>query len=321
MKTMKLLISIFLVLSISLFSSCKEKTKKEEKWQDTITSGLIQIAADESFEPIIQEELDVFEALYTQAGVIPIYTSEVEALKLLIEDSVRFIVISKPLSDEEVKTFNSQKKFPRSIKIATDGVALIINKRNTDSIINIQTLEKIFTGEIKEWKQLNPESKLGKINVIFDNKNSGTVRYAIDSICHGKSLSPDLYAQTKNSEVVDFVNKDVNSLGIIGVNWVGNKNDSTHLSFHEKITVMSVSRSLTPDKSNSFKPYQYYLATGEYPMARGVFIILNDPKGGLSTGLTSFITDDRGQRIILKSGLLPATRPVNVRGVSIRDNF
>ncbi len=316
MKTMKtFLIIIFASLVIT---SCNNKTKKDEKWQDTMTSGLIQIAADECFQPIIQEEIDVFEAIYIQTGIMPIYTSEVDALQMLYTDSVRFIVISKPLADEEIKTFNAQKKFPRSIKIATDAVALIVNKQNPDSIINLQTIEKIFTGEIKDWKELNPKSKLGKINVVFDNKNSGTVRYAIDSICRGKPLYSELHAQKKNSEVVDYVSQDINSLGIIGVNWVGNVKDSTRMSFHEKVTVMAVSRSSQPDESNSYKPYQAYIATGQYPMTRDVYIILNDPKGGLSSGFTSFITGDRGQRIILKSGLVPATQPFRI--VNIRDN-
>ena len=61
-----------------------------------------------------------------------------------------------------------------------------------------------------------------------------------------------------------------------------------------------------------FKPYQAYLALNQYPLTRNVYILLNDPKSGLPSGLTSFLTDFRGQRIILKSGLVPATAAVRI---------
>ena len=75
---------------------------------------------------------------------------------------------------------------------------------------------------------------------------------------------------------------------------------------------MAVSRADSATVENSFRPYQAYLALNQYPLTRSVYILLNDPKSGLPSGLTSFLTDFRGQRIILKSGLVPATAPVRI---------
>ena len=162
------------------------------------------------------------------------------------------------------------------------------------------------------WNEVFPKSKLGKFQVVFDNQNSSTVRYAIDSICKGAQLSKKLYAQNNNLEVIDFVSKSPNAIGIIGVNWLGNRKDTTNLSFKNDVRVMAVSSESEATVENSYKPYQAYLFYGYYPLTRTVYVIVNDPIGSLPSGFTSFLTSFRGQLIIKKSGLVPATQSVRV---------
>ncbi len=311
---------IILISSSLILAACSNKKPKSGKWEDTITSGYIPITVDESFEPIIQAEVDVFEMIYKYAGIDPIYTTETDALNLLFDDSVRLAVVSRRLTPGEIQAYNDKKRFPQEWKIATDAIALIVNKSNPDSIIGVPTLKKILTGEISTWKEMNPKSPLtGKINVVFDNKNSGTVRYAMDSICGGAPMSANLYAEKKNKDVISYVAESPHALGIIGVNWVGSDTDSTRTSksFNELVTVMAVGRYEFPDPELAWKPYQAYIATKDYPLTRDVYIILNDPRGGLSTGFTSFVCSQRGQYILLKSGLVPATQNVRIRSVEI----
>lgn len=141
-------------------------------------SGVIRVAVDETLSPLAEDEIAVFEAQYNQTGIVPIYTSEVDAITLLLRDSVRWVLATRPLSGDELESFHSNKFFPESIKIATDGVALIVNRQNADSIFNVSTLKKIFSGEITRWNQLSADSKLGEIQVVFDHREfqHGTLR-------------------------------------------------------------------------------------------------------------------------------------------------
>lgn len=77
--------------------------------------------------------------------------------------------------------------------------------------------------------------------------------------------------------------------------------DTTNLSFRDEIRVMSVSADDIATPQNSYKPYQAYLYYGNYPLARPIYVLLNDPRNALPWGFASFLTSDRGQRIILKS--------------------
>lgn len=306
---------ILLVLFVITLVSCQ--TKSNDKFTDTYTSGTIPMAVDINFEPILKEELQVFKAQFPSATIVPTYTDEVSAIDLLIKDSVRIAVATRPLLQNEVDYLKSKKFSPRSYKLAIDGIALIVNNQNPDTLLTVVDLRKILTGKVKTWKEIFPKSKLGNFRVVFDNTNSSTVRYAIDSICIGATLSKDLNAQHTNEEVINYVSKTPNAIGVIGVNWLNNAKDTTNMSFNNSIRVMSLSSQEVATPENSYKPYQAYLFYGNYPLTRTIYVILNDPRGSLPTSMSSFLTSDRGQRIILKAGLVPATQPIRV--VNIKD--
>lgn len=311
--------SIFILTVAFLFSATSCLKKTNERFTDTVTSGVISIAVDQSFEPVIQQEINVFESIYTLSGIVPQYVSETEAVNLILKDSVRLAISTRPFTQEEVNSLNERKFFPKSMRIAYDAIAIIVNKNNTDTLISIDQLRAVLLGNTTTWGQLNGGKTTEQIKVVFDNPNSSTVRFAIDSICQGYPLSQNLFAQKSNEEVIDYVSRTPNAMGLIGVSWLGNKSDSTLLSFIDKIRVVSVSRDAEATELNSYKPYQAYIAMNQYPLTRSIYALLNDPRNGLPTGFFSFLTSDRGQRIILKSGMLPATQPLRI--VNTRDQL
>jgi len=313
-KFIHLIYFVISVLILSFFSCTREK---KDKFTDTLTAGVIPVAIDETFAPIIEEEIAVFESVYPKAGIVPIFTTEGKAIDLLLKDSVRMAITTRPLSEKETNYLHSLKFQPRSYRLASDGIALITNKANRDTLITVDQFRQILLGKVTNWNQIYPTSTLGKIITVFDNPNSSTVRYAIDSVCGGQQISGNLNAQISNAEVLDFVSKTPQAIGIIGVNWLSNKVDTTNLSFKEVVKVMSVSNERVATIEGSYKPFQAYMFYGYYPLTRNVFIIINDPRSSLPTGFTSFLTSDRGQRIILKSGLVPATQPLRV--VTVKD--
>jgi len=314
MKKVVLLITISLVLL-----SCSSDNRKNLKRTDTPTSGFAEFVSDDCFAPIINNEIAVFEALNQEAFVTPRYTNEVEAINLMLKDSLRLAVLARDLTEEEKQGLRNKKLDPRSQKIAIDGIALIINNENTDSLISVPQLKRIMTGEITSWKEVNPGSKYNNMTVVFDNPNSSTVRFIKDSICKDKPLFEGLRALDNNQAVLDFVAKTPNSMGVIGVNWISNPKDSTNLTFSTQIRVMSVSRSEPATRNNSYQPQPAFLALGDYPLTRDVYVVLTDLRGTLQAGLVRFLAGDRGQRIILKAGLVPATRPVRL--VTVSDKF
>lgn len=311
-------ILVGLTLSASLFSSCGQQKSKDGR-TDTYSSGAISFASDESFSPIIEEERELFESLYLDAKLTPIYTNESEAIQMLLDGKVSMAVTSRDYKEGELAHLKATKQFPRTIKFAYDGLALIQNKQNTDSCISVKDIRRILTGEVTRWDQIYPGSKNGEITVVFDNPKSSTVHFAEDSILGGKPItSPNVSAVKKVDEVIKYVESHRGAIGILGSNWLNDKRDSTNLTFRKEIRPMAVTNLDVANVRNSFKPYQYYFYNASYPLVRTLYILLNDTHMGLPTGFSNFIiSQDRGQLVILRAGLLPAYGRLTIRDVQI----
>jgi phosphate transport system substrate-binding protein len=319
MKTKRLVYLVTPFFYFTLFLIVLGSCGKPPKYTDTPTSGQITISADETFKPILDAELEVFHALYPYAKVTVNYKTETESLNELFKDSVRLIFTSRPLYQEEKNFFQEKKFLPKELKIATDGIALITNKSNPDTLLSIRTLRKILLGEITQWKQINPKSKLGPVKVIFDNKNSSTVRFILDSLLNGKEISNKNAAMEHNLQVINYINANTDAIGVIGVSWISDRDDSVMRSFLKNVNVLAISRDSIATYENSYQPYQGYIYKGLYPLTRNVYFINSEPRVGLASGFAAFVASERGQRIILKSGILPATQPFRI--IEVKEDY
>ena len=306
-----------LTLILGLFLACgnKPNPEKEEAYQKASSF----FAADESFYPILDEELYYF-TTQTLYSITPVYINEQDAVKKLMKLETWLAFTTRDFTEKERQNLIDRKYMPRAIPIAYDGLAIIVNNANPDTCITIRDFACILKGETTQWKELYPQSKLGEIDVVFDNPLSSTVRWCVDSILGGQQFSAKNIGAVKTSAaVIDYVERHENALGIIGSNWLNDKRDTTNVTFNKNITVMGVSKMDSAKVYNSWKPYQYYLYNGNYPLRRTIYALLNDPRpNGVSTSFTHFIQLPKGQKIILRYGLLPRSANMNVRDVVIK---
>lgn len=302
-------------LSVCLLASCQDKPANGRT--DTYSSGVISFASDESFSPIIQDEKQVFEMTYPEAKVNPIYTSESDGMNLLLKDSIFLCFTSRNFKAKELQNLKDRGFQPEVVKVAYDALALIVNKSNPDTLISVKEIQDIMTGKITKWSQLHSGGQ-GDISVVFDNSKSSAVHYVEDSVLHGKAItSPNVAAVKTSAAVIKYVEENKGAIGIIGNNWLNDKGDTTNLTFNRDIRVMSVSKLHPATVASSYKPYQYYIYTGDYPLIRVIYALLNDPHNGLPWGFAHFVESPKGQLIIMKAGLLPMYGQMNIRDVNV----
>lgn len=299
---------------VALATSCDTKPKS------TSTSGLATIVCDASFENILQQEIDVFEYIYKDASIIPYYTDEHAAFDSLFDFKTKMIIATRPLTQKEVDYLKSNRRSVRQSQIAVDALALIVNPQNEVNVLSKEEIAEILSGEVTEWSKVVP-SKLGNIEVVFDHQGSSTVQYMRDSLLNGRDFGPNVYAQKTPSDVFEAVAKNKNAIGVLGVSWISSdmnsrelsrdefveavqRNDTTDIAFDDKVKVLKVRGN---GEVTAYKPYQYYIYDGRYPLCRQVYMIVTASSGTVPYGFYSFITGFNGQKIIQMTGILPRT--------------
>jgi phosphate transport system substrate-binding protein len=307
---------IGLTLILGLFLACGNKPKNSLSYDYDKAAAIF--TADESFFPILDEQLEVFMATTALDSIRPLYTDQEEAITKLMKNETWLAFAARSLSPKEIQNLKDRKFMPRVIPIAYDGLAIIVNNANPDSCISIKDFKRILSGEVSRWNDIYPKSRLGEIDVVFDNPKSSTVTWCVDSLLGGKPInSKNIGAVKKSAEVIDWVEKHENAIGIIGSNWLNDKRDTTNVTFNKNITVMRVSRLDSATVRNSWQPYQYYLYNGNYPLVRTIYALLNEPRSGVPSSFAHFCRLPKGQTIILRAGLLPIQANMNVREVYV----
>ena len=283
-----------------LFIMCNQKEQKKAD-KESILKGSTTIFVDETLTPIMEDQVAVFESNY-EAKVKLVSKSESETLISLFKQKSAIAVLTRNLTNEENKIFEQKKITPKITKFATDAIAFISNKSTKDTLIDLKN--------VVEFMQGKPSSSIR--GLVFDNPNSSTVRY-MNLLAEIKSIPENgVYSFKTNDEVIKFVAQNKGMIGVVGVNWLFQPMPEMK-EFVNKVNVLSV-KGLTGE--NYYAPSQNNIAEGKYPLARDLYIINGQGYSGLGMGFASFVAGDIGQRIILKSGLLPVRIPgrrINVR--------
>lgn len=298
---------------ITLATSCGNNHRKPATWR---TSDDVHIAVDETFRDIMEEEIGTFGLLNPASAMKPVYCSEDSAIRMLLRDSVRCAITTRKLSKDELDVLKNYKLDAKQAMIATDAFALIVSKDNPDTLITVPEIRDIVSGRITRWEQLKHSGKRGELKLVFDNSGSSTVRYMRDSLLAGQQVAGNLYAQGSNQAVIDAVKDNPEIIGVVGANWLKGKSDSVLTSFENlDVKVLKVARK---DGKNEigWRPYQYRILTGDYPLIRSVYVILTDPRvRSYTKSFFYFLKGQKGQTIICNSSQLLPYTPVQYKSV------
>lgn len=316
---------ISLALGIALAVMCGGCMKYEKK-ANSSTTGTMTMVCDDTFRNIMEQEIDVFEYQYPDAHVLARYGTQGEALDSLLSLNTRTVVIARDLTKQERDFLKGKRRNVKSSKIAVDAVALIVNKDNPCSMLTTKEVGDILSGASTHWNDLEP-SDLGEISVIFDDKSSSLVQFMRDSLLHGGELGPNVYAQGSIPAVVEVVSKNKNAIGVLGVTWITSDMKTAEMTreeiaqsvlsdepiqgatLNQEVKVLKLRR---PDEVTAYKPYQQNIFDGTYPLFRPIYMVTTGVSGSLASGFYTFVTGDIGQKIIMKTGIMPARTRIQV---------
>ncbi|WP_026706120.1 substrate-binding domain-containing protein [Flavobacterium soli] len=304
MKTLFFKIVFFIGLITVVVFACKEKSDQPEKLEETILEGTATIYVDQTLQPIIEDQTDVFESQY-RAKLSLVNKTESEIVNDLLSDKAQIAILTRKLTTQEENHFKQKKITPKVTHFASDAIVFVTNKNSNDTLIDLQEVINLLQEK---------ESKIK--GLVFENPNSSIVSYMNNLAGVKNGQKKNIYSLNSQNEVLEYVTKNPGTIGVIGLNILVQPYSETE-QYLDNISVMSVRNVKNqPNSTMYYKPNQSNLGEGLYPLKRPIYMLNYQGKDGLGMGFASFVAGEIGQRIILKSGLLPVripSRELNVR--------
>lgn len=295
------------MLAAIAFISCNDANPNAQHFSDSPTEGTVYISVDESFKPIIDSQIQVFESQYPKAKIIAEYKPEAECIKDLQKDSTRMIIITRePNANEIIYVQNKIGVRLNWDKVAYDAMTIVVNKQAKDSLFSMTDLKSILSGTFsKPYK------------VVMDGLTAtSNVRFAKDSILGGAPFGKNVQAADNSQGVLDYVSKTPDAIGFVGVGWVG-VSDAEQTHFSDKVKVAKLRCDSCPGTPYRL-PLQGYMALGEYKLIRGLYVILKENGLGLGSGFIGFLkSPNTGQLIFKRAYLLPAMLSYEIRKMEV----
>lgn len=290
--------------------ACHDPIKQQQE-----ETEIVKVSCDESFTPLLQTSVNLYEHFYPNADMQLKFRTETEAIRDLIHDSCKLIIACRELTEQEMAYFNQRKFRPQTVKIARDAVVLLLNKNNPDSNFTYGAVVKALSANRLTWKALFSGAGDAEIKIAVDQKNSSVSRYLRDSLLHGKSFQENCFALKNADEVINYVEKNPNAIGFIPSNWISNDRDPRCKKILSRIKLACIANK--KDSTKFYKPVYQNFIYDLYPLLRNVYMIHSEHTNGLGTGFVNFMAGKKGQLIIKKEGILPNFGHLTTREVEI----
>jgi len=213
----------------------------------------------------------------------------------LISGTCDIAMSSRNIKDKEIALAQKKGINPREIKVALDGLAVVVNPKNAVDKLTIDQLAKIFTGKITNWKEVGGVD--AKITILSREVNSGTHVYFKEHVLRKmdanskEEFAPGALMLPSSQAIADEVANNPSAIGYYGMGYISLKQKALHIAKDEK------SPYEVPNIEN--------VVNGKYPISRPLFLYINGEPQGLVKKFVDFTLSKEGQEIVLETDFVP----------------
>jgi phosphate transport system substrate-binding protein len=302
-----------LALALPILLSSLGCPKKVQVVKDSPTSGHLVVYTDEAHLELVKQEADAFCRVYENAHIKVVSANTRKSLVFLINDSVRMVIADRLFNPEESKIVKEANLDIQQLCVAHDALAWLVPRGNSLPGIKMQEIEKVLTGRTARWEEIPESGRQGPIDLVLTDRNSGTYELLANRFFSLKQPLAITTTAANHSETIQLVAERPNAIGAVAVAALKASPLGRHLpdSTSGPVKTVGIAGTDSTGKSRTFRPFQAYIYTGQYPMHYAIFATYN-PKSLLAAGFASFIASAPGQKIVLNYGLVPATMPIRL---------
>ncbi len=265
----------FLLFFFLLLTSCNNNTQQNNK-KIRIAGSTTLSSITNVWKELFEEENPNIEIEYEGIG------SNI-GIKLLLDNKIDIASISRELTKEE-------KKYTNNIEVGRDALAIVVNKQNSINNLSLNDLKNIFSGKIKNWKELGGENKV--IQLVNLRKEAGSYTYIKDKIMcldnKCEEISSNAIILTANSDVKRSVEIIPGAIAYVSYGFLD-----------DRIKILSID-SIPLNKHN--------IENSKYPLVRNLYYV--KLKENSSESVDKFfkaVLSEKYQKLLLREGFIPSS--------------
>ena len=213
-----LTLALTAVMALSLLTACGSKndnsadTNTDGSNTETTLSGTVSTDGSTSMEKVINSLGESFMAMNKDVKFTYNPTGSGSGIQAVSEGRCDIGLSSRALKDDEKASGLVETV------VALDGIAIVVNPENPVSDLDIDTIAKIYTGEITNWKDVGGND--AEIVLIGREAGSGT-RDGFESITDTKDACQYRQELTSTGDVINTVSQNPDAIGYASLSAVG----------------------------------------------------------------------------------------------------
>jgi phosphate transport system substrate-binding protein len=290
--------SLCVIICISFFAC--QNYAYDGPGQDVPTAGSIEIYVDRSDSLLLVEWIELFQMNYPKAKVKPIFASHQQIMKWLEVDSLKkAFILNKKLSNEQKEHLAAHRNCTvHETPLAKTSLVFISDKQSNIQEINNNDLVSHFSDVAKPLSYFK-EIVCDSLGIQIDQ-----LKYYIISKTKRKfQLNGIKLVQFKSDqEIIDYVQKHKNSLGLISLNSIGNNYNKRAVENQSKVRILKVQS----NEDSPHFPFQSQIKANQYLFIQDIVAYDLQGYSGLANGFITYVNSQPGQIICKKNGLIPS---------------
>jgi phosphate transport system substrate-binding protein len=261
----------------------------------TTFAGTIQIKGSDTIVNLAQKLAESYGAINKGADISVTGGGSGTGIAALLDSQTDIANSSRTIKESELKSGKTKGLDIKEFTIGIDALSVIVNPKNKIASMNMETIGKIFKGEIKNWKEVGGKDM--PINLYGRQSNSGTFSFFREHVLKGE-YSDQMNSMNGNSQIVESIKNDISGIGYVGVGYV--VNDGKVLT---SVKILNVSQK---EGEIAYSPTDVKnIYTGKYPISRGLQQYTPNKPVGEVKAFIEYELSKAGQAIVKEEGFYP----------------
>ena len=207
----------------------------------------------------------------------------------LLDGTTDICAASRKIKNKELQLALEKNIHPYEIVVAKDGVAVVVHHDNPVNELTLEQLSEIFTDKIVQWSEVGGADE--PIVVLSRESSSGTYVYFQEMVLKKQDYMQDAKLLPVTSAIIQSVSTNKLAIGYVGLGYA--------LDAKDKVKIIAVKED---DNSPAVIPSDQTVKSGQYPIARPLFLYLNGEPKGTVKKFVDFCLSTEGQAVVTDTG-------------------